>query len=75
MMVEVLTGPMLDELGSATVLDTSTSRQRCEKLKQLGGPPVEVAPRDQPPGRLSVCGISLARIFHTPIGSGLTSIR
>jgi len=40
MIIEVLTGLELDELGSARVLDDATWLQLREKLKQLGGPPV-----------------------------------
>jgi WD40 repeat protein len=38
--VEVLTGLEIDEVGSAKVLDNTTWLQRCDKLKQLGGPPM-----------------------------------
>jgi hypothetical protein len=34
-MVEVLTGPERDELGSATVLDTATSRRALTQGRQI----------------------------------------
>ena len=37
--VEVITGLGLDEMGSVTVLDTRTWRERREKLETQGGPP------------------------------------
>jgi WD40 repeat protein len=43
--VEVVTGLELDEVGSASVLDSAAWHQRREKLKPMGGPPLARAER------------------------------